>query len=247
MGRGGAGRPLRRRWGGRTAGTAAERPGDQMRRCPAEDAGDAGCGERLRGERRRGFVGVERGAGDAGIEIRDQDVKAHDRAGGLHRLELRLEPVGARHRLLHVLAALLHQSIAAGFEAPDAFGRRQPLARGLRVELDHAPPDLVEGASEALAVLLGELRPLRADERCDEGDREGQSARQHEGVPFGIGTKDRNGDAALRRRRGTGQKPRPSHALDRQRDALADADAQGNEARSARRDGNGAAAEARGS
>jgi hypothetical protein len=53
------------------------------------------------------------------------------------------------------------------------------LARRLGVELGDDPPKLVERAAGPLAILLRELRPLRADQAGDQGDRESESAREH--------------------------------------------------------------------
>jgi hypothetical protein len=91
-----------------------------MRRRPAPCRGNASGRERFERQRRGGLVIVERAPRDLRIKILGHHIKTLQRAGGLHRLELFLQPVGATDRLRHVLAALARQGIAVRFELSDA-------------------------------------------------------------------------------------------------------------------------------
>src|SRR4029077_14618212 len=110
---------------------------------------------------------------------RCDDVKAHKRAGRVHRLNLLVETFGPLDRLAHVLAALARQRVRIVLEPLQGLEAGQVLALNLAVELGHDPVELSERAAQTLTVLLREFGRLRADQSGQHGDRQGYSAREH--------------------------------------------------------------------
>ncbi len=113
------------------------------------------------------------------IEIGRDHIKAHQRTGGVHGLDLLAETPVAIDRLAHVFAALAGQGVVVALEPAQSLDARQVRAPRLGVELGHDPVELFERPAQSLAVLLGEFRPLRADESGQHGDGQGKSARKH--------------------------------------------------------------------
>ena len=161
---------------------AAERPGDEERRRPSPKGGEPARRKRAERQRLGGFVIVERAARDLRIEVGRDDVKAHERTGRIHGLDLLAETPVAIDRLAHVFAAVAGQRVVVALEPAQSLNARQVLAPRLGVELGHDPVELFERPAQSLAVLLGELRTLRADESGQHGDRQGKSARKHRRV-----------------------------------------------------------------
>lgn len=139
-------------------------PGDQMGGAQPEHERGAGDREGLDRYGNGGLKTPDRLSCSCGIEILHQRRQAGDRTAALKRFLLAAEPVGAIDVALHGEAALARQSLLVALQSLDSLRPRQRLALGLAVELrDHAT-ELVEGAAEALTILLGEFRQLRADE-----------------------------------------------------------------------------------
>ena len=107
-------------------------------------------------------------------------IEARQRARGGHRLKLLLKSLA--RSIVSAIASprSAGQGIGVLFEPAQALGRRQVLALSLRVELGHDPIELRDRAAQALAVLLREFRPLRADQGGEKGDRQGKSVHNND-------------------------------------------------------------------
>ena len=150
-----------------------------MRRAPAEDEREAGDDQVLERYGNGGFIILNRLDRGRGVEILGQGHEAGERRAALERLLLAAKPGRALDILFDGGAALPRERILVALQPVDRLRPRQRLAFSFAVELRDQAIELVEGAAEALSVLLGELGQLRADERAQQSDRQSQSPKQH--------------------------------------------------------------------
>jgi hypothetical protein len=137
---------------------------NQARDAPARKKAGARGHETFGGRRHGGLEILVGGAGDVGVEVPRHDGEPLKRSSRLERLPLPLQPVQPLDVSAHGVALAADEFVPMLVETSDRALAGLARRLGVMVEPLRDPAQLVDSATEALAVLLSVLGRLRRDE-----------------------------------------------------------------------------------